>query len=243
MVKIKEKKAIKMISAKEKQWGMLPNRAKAMMLAKRQLSEFVYDAVNLEGIHFTLPEIQTLLDGITVGGHRVTDQQIALNQANAWRALFTLVEKDLFEPTPEKVCALHEIAAREEALDWGKFRSGRVTIAGTDYMPPKADLLPDLFKKMMAEAEEISDIYDRAIHYFLTMARSQFFYDVNKRMGRFVMNGILLNSGYPAINLPVKKRLKFNQLMLPFYETGCQALMNAFLRSCMDQKVIDIMKE
>ncbi len=32
-----------------------PNKPKAIMLAKRQLPEFVYDAVNLEGIHFTLP--------------------------------------------------------------------------------------------------------------------------------------------------------------------------------------------
>lgn len=232
-----------MSQVKDSQWDMRPNRAKAMMLAKRQLSEFVYDAVNLEGIHFTLPEIQTLLDGITIGGHKVTDQQIVLNQADAWRALFELIEKDQFDPTQEKVCTLHEIAAREEALDWGKFRSGGVTIAGTDYMPPRADLLPDLFQKMRNEAEEISDIYDRAIHYFLTMARTQFFYDVNKRMGRFVMNGILLSSGYPAINLPVRRRLEFNQLMLPFYETGCQASMNAFLRSCMDQRAIAIMKE
>lgn len=76
-----------MSQVKDSQWDMRPNRAKAMMLAKRQLSEFVYDAVNLEGIHFTLPEIQTLLDGITIGGHKVTDQQIALNQADAWDVL------------------------------------------------------------------------------------------------------------------------------------------------------------
>jgi hypothetical protein len=31
----------------------------------------------------TLPEIQTLLDGVTVGGHKVSDQEIALNQAAA----------------------------------------------------------------------------------------------------------------------------------------------------------------
>jgi len=66
---------------KETRWNMKPNKAKAIMLAKRQLAEFVCDAVNLEGINFTLPEIQTLLEGITVGGHKVTDQQIALNQA------------------------------------------------------------------------------------------------------------------------------------------------------------------
>ena len=64
------------------------------MLAKRQLAEFVCDAVNLEGINFTLPEIQTLLDGITVGGHKVTNQRIALNQADTWRTLFELIENN-----------------------------------------------------------------------------------------------------------------------------------------------------
>lgn len=222
---------------------MKPNKAKAMMLAKRQLAEFVCDAVNLEGINFTLPEIQTLLDGITVGGHKVTDQQIALNQAETWRTLFALIEKNLFAITPEIVCSLHRIAAKDEALEWGKFRSGGVTIAGTDYIPPRSDTLPELFEEMMKEASQLSDIYDRAIYLFLTMARYQFFYDVNKRMGRFVMNGLLLNNGYPAINLPAKRQLEFNQLMLAFYETGDQKPMNNFLRSCLDEKIIQIMRE
>ncbi len=228
---------------KDTKWNINPNKAKAIMLAKRQLVEFVYDAVNLEGINFTLPEIQTLLDGVTVGGHKVTDQQVALNQANTWRTLFKLIENDQFEITVELVCSLHQIAAKEDALEWGKFRSGGVTITGTDYMPPQADSLPDLFEKMVDEESKITDIYDRSIHLFLTMARCQFFYDVNKRMGRFIMNGLLLNHGFPAINLPAKRQLEFNQLMLAFYETGNQKQMNTFLRSCLDEKVIKIMKE
>jgi Fic family protein len=75
------------------------------------------------------------------------------------------------------------------------------------------------------------------------MARSQFFYDVNKRMGRFIMNGLLLSNGYPAINLPAKRQLEFNQLMLNFYDTGDQKSMNAFMRSCLDDRLIKIMKE
>jgi len=228
---------------KETRWNMKPNKAKAIMLAKRQLAEFVCDAVNLEGINFTLPEIQTLLDGITVGGHRVTDQQIALNQADTWRTLFELIEKNQFVITLEKVCALHLMAAKDEALEWGKIRSSGVIIAGTDYMPPQADLLPELFERMVVEAFRMPDIYDRAIHLFLIMARCQFFYDVNKRMGRFIMNGLLLSCGYPAINLPAKRQLEFNQLMLTFYETGDQKQMNIFLRSCLEEKVIKIMKE
>ena len=64
------------------------------MPAKRQLAELVHDAVSLEGIHFTLPEeIQTLLDGVTVGGRKLADQQVVLNQARAWRTLFSLIDK------------------------------------------------------------------------------------------------------------------------------------------------------
>ncbi len=227
----------------ENRWDMKPNKAKAIMIAKRQLAEFVCDAVNLEGINFTLPEIQTLLDGVTVGGHKINDQQIVLNQADTWRMLFRLIEKNQFEVTHEKVCALHLIAAKDEALEWGQFRSGGVTISGTEYIPPSADLLSELFERMVNDSYKLSDIYDKAIHFFLTMARCQFFYDVNKRMGRFIMNGFLLSCGYPAINLPVKRQLEFNQLMLSFYKTGDQKQMNFFLCSCLDEKIIKIMNE
>jgi len=224
-------------------WHMRPNKPKAIMLARRQLSELVCDAVNLEGINFTLPEIQTLLDGVTVGGHRISDQTIAVNQANAWSALFEWIENDHFDVTAERTCALHSIAGKEEALEWGCFRSGGVTIAGTAYMPPKASMLSELFDTMVEASMGLPDVYDRAIHLFLTMARTQFFYDVNKRMGRFMMNGLLLSHGYPVINLPARRQLEFNQLMVEFYTSGDQKQMNSFLRSCLDSRIIEIMSE
>ncbi|MBF0451211.1 MAG: Fic family protein [Candidatus Magnetomorum sp.] len=235
--------AKKCLTPKDFQWNITQSKAKAIMLAKRELAVFVCDAVNLEGINFTLPEIQTLLDGITVGGHKLSDQQVAVNQGNAWRALFGWIEKDQFEITVETICLLHSIAAKEEALTWGEFRSGGVTIAGTDYLPPDSKILRDHFTLMIATLSDIDDIYDQAIHLFLTMARCQFFYDVNKRMGRFIMNGHLLSYGYPAINLPAKRQLEFNQLMLDFYKTGNQKPMNTFMRSCLDKRIIQIMKE
>ncbi len=228
---------------KDNYWKMKPNRDKAIMLARRQLAELVCDAVNLEGINFTLPEIQTLLDGVTIGGRKIVDQQIALNQSEAWKALFGWLQNREFELSVERVCELHAIAARNEALEWGQFRSGGVTIAGTQYMPPPAKELPNIYKKMILEAQSLADIYDYAISVFLEMARNQFFYDVNKRMGRFMMNGILIDAGYPAINLPAKHQLEFNRLMLFFYETGKQQPMNEFLRTCLDERTIAIMGE
>ncbi len=229
--------------AKDTCWAMRPNREKALMLAQRAVSVFVYDAVRLEGINFTLPEVQTLLQGVTVGGHKLSDQQVAVNQGEAWKVLFQMIREERFELTQECAFALHKVAGKEEALEWGRFRSGAVLIAGTEYEPPKAMDLPYLFDEMVGRVHEIKDVYDQAIHLFLTMARCQFFYDVNKRMGRFMMNGHLLSNGYPAINIPATKQLEFNKLMLAFYESGDQTDMNRFVRDCMDERVVRIMKE
>lgn len=124
----------------------------------------------------------------------------------------------------------------------GAFRSGMVPIAGTDYMPPEPAELPSRFESVVQSLPEIDDIYDRALHVFLFMARAQFFFDVNTRMGRFMMNGLLLDAGYPAINLPAKRKLEFNELMLDFYASGDEAPMNRFMRSCVDPRVIKLME-
>jgi len=50
-----------------------------------------------------------------------------------------------------------------------------VTITRSEYMPPKvADLLTK-FNEMVASADNLEDVYDKAIHVFLTMARNHFF--------------------------------------------------------------------
>lgn len=220
-----------------------PKREKALMLAKREVGILVHDSVLLEGINFTLPEIHTLLEGVTVGGHKLSDQQIAINQGNAWRYLFSTVETGEFCLSEKYVCALHAIAGKEEALEWGRFRSGGVTIAGSDYLPPKAADLPAKFEELLVSVGRFENIYDKAIHVFLTMARNQFFYDVNRRMGRLMMNGVLLSAGYPALNLPYKRQLEFNTLMMRFYQTGDEAEMNVFMRSCIDLRIVEIMSE
>ena len=213
------------------------------MLAKRELPALVCDAVNLEGIHYTLPEVQTLLDGVTVGGHKLSDQTITLNQASAWHFLFGAVANDVFNLSKDFACQLHSFAAEEEALEWGQFRSGKVTIAGTDYLPPTADKLDQSWQEITQQAEKTADVFDRAIMVFLQMARIQFFYDVNKRMGRFMMNGILLSHGLPAINLPAKRQQEFNELMLDFYTANDMAPMNQFMKSCLSPEIVNIMSE
>lgn len=222
----------------ESKWGMKPNIPLAKQLAKRDVPALVYDAVNLEGVAMTLPEVLTILDGITVGGHRISDQNMAMNQAKTWACIFDLVDAGKFSFSKETALLLHNIAGKEEALEWGKFRSGFVTIAGSEYEPPAPQELDAKWMEVQAQVESCKDIYDSAITAFLQMARNQFFWDVNKRTGRFMMNGILLAHGFPIINVPARRQQEFNTLMLDFYASNDMAPMNEFLRSCIDEKII-----
>ena len=231
-----------MSPAKDTTWGMTPNKAMAKQLAIRDVPSLVYDAVNLEGVAMTLPEVQTILDGITVGGHKISDQNMALNQADTWKHLFSIINDGKFAFSKAMALKLHFIAGKEEALDWGAFRTGNVTISGSDYEPPSPKQLDEEWQKIEAEICSINDVYDRAITAFLKMARAQFFWDVNKRMGRFMMNGILLSQGFPIINVPAKRQKEFNQLMLEFYSTADTSEMNKFLRSCLNEKIIENFK-
>ncbi|WP_139699103.1 Fic family protein [bacterium endosymbiont of Bathymodiolus sp. 5 South] len=223
----------------------MPNPKKALFLAKKQLSELVYDAVNLEGVNYTLPEVQTLLDGVTVGGHRQTDELIATNQIKAWQFLFAAVEEGSFEVSAAFTCQLQAKVAQQEALTWGQFRTGGVSIAGTDYLPPQQGGLTGLWRQLIQEPipNNTDGIYQYAISLFLQMARIQFFYDGNKRTGRLMMNGVLLTNGLPVINLPASKQLEFNQLMLDFYPSNNEAPMRALMLSCLNPQHLKIMNE
>lgn len=222
-----------------------PNIAKALFCATKQLPDLVCDMVNLEGVNYTLPEIQTLLDGITVGGHKQSDELITTNNIAAWKFLFTSIERKEFEVSHNFVIQLHQKVSQNEALQSGKFRDGKVFIAGTHYEPPAHTQLKTLWQELSAKKIVGDNLtaYSGAISVFLQIARNQFFYDGNKRTGRLMMNGMLLNYGLPVINLPASKQLEFNTLMIDFYATGDECAMQEFMLSCLDTKILEIMME
>ena len=207
-------------------WSMKPNLKLAMQLAKRDLPGLVYDAVNLEGVAMTLPEIQTILDGITVGGHKISDQNMAANQAKAWEYVFSLVNKSDFNT--DKKTALEILSIAEKNQPHTK--------------PPEPEDLDSVWNTTIELVNQQDDIYEQAMTLFLQVTRSQFFWDVNKRTGRFMMNGLLLSQGYPIINVPVKRKQEFNTLMLEFYTTNEMRPMFSFLRGCIDERIIQNFK-
>ncbi|WP_407301697.1 Fic family protein [Clostridium botulinum] len=193
---------------------------KLIFVAKKILPDIIFNMGSLEGNPFTFPEVQTLLDGITVGGRRVSDEQQLYDLKNSWEYLFDLVKKEKFQLNKEISNSINNKVAINEALISGEFRDSQVRIGGTDYIPPQAEELNSIFlnelPKIIGRCKTKTEL---AFEIFLFVALNQFYYDSNKRTGRLLANGVLLSSGQGVLNIKAKDKLEFNTLMIGFYDT------------------------
>ncbi len=211
---------------------MKQNKLKALFIAKKIFAELIFDVQSLEGMPFTMPEVLTYIQGITVGGHKIADQKKLKQQILAWQTLIDLVATNSFRLTKETACSLQKIVAKNEALEVGQFRSGQVSIAGATFKPPKATELDALFERIIKEIFKLEDICLQAYRLHLDFARSQFFYDGNKRTGLLMLNGHLMSKGFPPLSIPAKQLTEYNAGMLRFYENADYDEMIDFLQQC-----------
>lgn len=207
------------ISSLQANLNLRPDKRRAIFLAEKMRVDFVFHTAALEGNPITFPEVQTLLDGITVGGRKVSDTEQVLNLNQSLSYVLQKVKSNDFELNQKTACAIQGIVARNEALMWGDFRDQKVFISGTDYEPPAAKDLPSIFEKGQSYLLNESDPVLRAFLVFLWGSINQFFYDGNKRTSRLLCSGLLMMDGYPPLMLLSKDQLVYNQTMKNFYDT------------------------
>ena len=199
---------------------------------KKLLPEFVWDITCLEDNPYTFTEVQTLIEGITVGGHSLSDQKQVINQFESLKYLLNIIKSDNFIFNQENILAAHKILAEGEALKWGCLRDGEVRIGGTDHKPPFAHTLNKLHLEGICEINKIECAFERALVYFCFGSINQFFYDGNKRTSRWTMNGILMSNGFNYLTIPGGRKLEFNDAMVNFYNTKDATEIMLFLTRC-----------
>jgi Fic family protein len=195
------------------------------------LPQFVWEAAQLEGNPFTFPEVQTLLDGITVGGRKLSDAQQILGLRDSMKLLCDEVLMGRFAPTKDMACRLNALIARDEALEWGHFRGEgqersniSVNLGAVSWSPKPTEAggknLNSVFERGHDALLNVEDPIERAFALKLFMAREQFFFDGNKRMARAMMNGVLMAHGFDGLSVPAAWQLDYNRAMAEFYPSG-----------------------
>lgn len=197
----------------------------SMFLAKKKWNENVYCGMKMENRAITFPQTQTILDGVNVPGVTIDDIQAILNMRDAWRFLLETVNEPI---TLAYFCKLNEYIARNEALEWGKLRTGSVGISGTDYRPP---IPTEQAVSSGLDAILSSNITntEKALNIFLWGARGQFFWDGNKRSSLMLANKALIMSGCGMLTVTDQHMEQFNTLLLEYYNTGSEAELKRYL--------------
>lgn len=205
------------------QYHLTPEQSR--FLAKKKWDENVYCGMKMENRAVTFPQTKTILEGVNVPNVRLDDIQAILNMRDAWRYVLDTIGEPV---TMEYWCKLNEYIARNEALEWGKLRTGRVAISGTDYIPPvpAQETVRGEFGQILSMDATATE---KALTAFVWGARGQFFWDGNKRTSLVLANKILLEAGAGMLTITEKHMERFNSLLLDYYNTGDAGELKQFL--------------
>ena len=208
----------------EDKFHLTPEQSR--FLAKKKWDENIYCGMKMENRAVTFPQTQTILNGVNVPNIQLDDIQAILNMRDAWKYLLSTIDEPI---TLEYLCKLNEFIARNEALEWGKLRTGTVGISGTEYTPP----IPECEKVRQELAAIISNTNttatEKALEAFVWGTRGQFFWDGNKRTGMTLANKILVAAGAGMLTITDKHMERFNVLLLDYYNTGKSEALKEFL--------------
>lgn len=176
------------------------------------LPDLVWNAAALEGNTFTLPEVRTLLDGVTVGGHPIEDERQVFALVDGYTHLDALVASQGFVLSKVVSDDLHGRVAVHEAIE--------------------QDELEARFASICAFVGALEDPRERALAYFAAATRSQFYFDGNKRTARLMMTGLLMSEGYDAVSIPFVRQFEFNQALDVLFTRDDATPLMAFVADC-----------
>lgn len=202
------------------------NKSQSLFLAKKGQIKNIYCGMKMENRAVTLDQTRAILNGVNVPNVQLDDIQAILNMRDAWKFLLNTVSETI---TFEYWCRLNEYIARNEALEWGKLRTGNVGISGTDYVPP----IPEKEQVITTLEDIVSDkgmtATDKALEVFTWGTRGQYFWDGNKRTSLMLANKILISAGAGIMTITDKYMEQFNVLLLEYYNTGKSSELKRFL--------------
>jgi len=171
-----------------------------------------YHSNAIEGNSLSLQETQMVIDyGVTIHGHPLREYLEATNHAEAYQYITKLVEKrELITITT--ILTLHSLVMDKILESKGRFRAVAVYIRGSNMTPPPAQqvegLMREWVKWIYGEGLEYEPVTRAAIaHHGFEAVHG--FEDGNGRVGRLLLNLMLMQEGYPPALLLYDWRTRY----------------------------------
>jgi len=170
--------------------------------------QFTYDTSRIEGSTLSYKDTKLLLqEGITPKDKPIRDIKEAENHKKAY-----FLMKDHLSNTITKdfILKLHAVLKKDVTEDAGSFRDAQV-IVGT-LIPIKADMIETEINNLLSwydQNESQLDPLELAATFHCIFERIHPFFDGNGRVGRLLLNFILLKNKYPLVIIQNKNKRRY----------------------------------
>lgn len=186
--------------------------------ARSNITKLVYVNSRFEGVNTTLPQTQTIIDGLGVDGVPIDDINVIVQLKRGWQYII-----DTDSPlTMDYLCNINRIVAIYDSLDPGKLRTGDggVNTGRGEFKPDPVNEPYEQQFLMDLLADQQSSNTEKAITLMYHLMRNQIFWDGNKRTSILAANKLMIDAGAGLINIPLDKWPKWNGLISDFYFSG-----------------------
>lgn len=196
---------------------------------------WTYHSNAIEGNTLTLLETKVVLEGITVGGKRLREHFEAINHRDAILYVEDIVQR--IEPLSEwQIRSLHRLILKNiDDEHAGRYRPWNVTIAGARHVPPDTLVVAEQMAALMARyGSTWATLHpvERAARLHIDFVGIHPFVDGNGRTARLLLNLELLKAGFPAIVLPVERRLAYYEALDTAHVEGDAGPFTALVADC-----------
>ncbi len=163
--------------------------------------ELTYTSNAIEGNTLTRAEtVMVVEEGLTVRGKSLIEHQEAINHAEAFDYIQTLINKKRQKATERDVRDIHSIILNKiDDTNKGRYRNIAVRLRGSETILPNPLKVPDLMEEFIKwlQSNNPDHSVKIAIDAHFKLVSIHPFVDGNGRTARLLMNLLLMQTGYP----------------------------------------------
>lgn len=187
-------------------------------LQEEFLVEFTYNSNAIEGNTLTLRETALVLEGVTIDKKPLKDHLEAVGHRDAFLYVQQLVTEKV--PVSERVIKeIHSLVLMDRPDDKGVYRRIPVMIMGAYHEPPQPYLVPVQMERFIAvQKESKRHPIENAAVFHLDFEGIHPFIDGNGRTGRLLLNLMLMQQGYPPIDVKFADRKRYYACFDSYYK-------------------------
>ena len=185
--------------------------AELKRLNEEFMIEYTYNSNAIEGSTLTLKETSLVLQGITINKKPLKEHLEAIGHKDAFYYVCDLVREKT--PLTESIIKqIHSLVLVAEPQDRGVYRKLPVRILGANHTPPQPYLVPKQMEDLMINYKKwikTKNIVEVVSLLHLNFEFIHPFIDGNGRTGRLLVNLVLMQNGFPPIDIKFSDRQRY----------------------------------